>query len=186
MKWPVFRRNEPQQEGERKTGRKGFGLLFNLLLVFAVLFAVHAWQTRDAVEGVAPDIRGHTLNGPRFELENTRGKPVLVHFWATWCPICGLEEDAIDAIAEDHQVITIAIQSGGADAVWRYMNKEGLRFPVINDEDGRLARTYGVRGVPTTFILNPEGEIEFTEVGLSTGPVLRAKLWMAGSLLAGG
>ena len=179
MKWPVFRRDKPEEKGERKTGRKALSLLFNFVLIFAVLFAVHAWQTKDTVQGAAPDIRGPTLNGPYFELEHTRGKPVLIHFWATWCPICALEEGAIDAIAQGHQVITVAIQSGGADAVWRYMNKEGLSFPVINDENGLLARAYGVKGVPTTFILNARGEIEFTEVGLSTGPVLRAKLWMA-------
>ena len=90
-----------------------------------------------------------------------------------------MEEDAVDAIAEDHQVITIAMQSGSADDVWNYMIKKGLSFPVLNDADGSLAHAYGVKGVPSTFIVNPQGEIEFTEVGWSTGPGLRAKLWLA-------
>ena len=59
------------------------------------------------------------------------------------------------------------------------MMKEGLSFPVLNDRDGALARAYGVGGVPATFIVDPEGRIAFTTVGLSSGPGLRARLWLA-------
>jgi peroxiredoxin len=109
------------------------------------------------------------------------GEPMLVHFWATWCPICALENSSIQSISEDYHVVTIAMQSGNEDELKRFMQQEGLSFPVIADEYGEISKQWSVRGVPASFIISPDGEIRFIEVGYTSGLGLRARLWWAGS-----
>lgn len=114
-----------------------------------------------------------------MSLADLKGRPALVHFWATWCPVCRLEDSTIDAIARDHAVLTVATTSGAAEVVRSYMVEEGLSFPVVLDEEGELARSWGVVGVPSTFVVNSAGEIAWAGQGFSTGIGLRLRLWMA-------
>jgi thiol-disulfide isomerase/thioredoxin len=106
---------------------------------------------------------------------------VLVHFWASWCPVCRAEQSSIAAIAQDNQnVITIAMQSGTPEQVAAYMREQGIAFPVLNDPDGHIARAWGVHAVPVSFIIAPDGEIRFVEVGYTTQIGLRLRMWLAG------
>ena len=149
-------------------------------LFMLVLAGVHWWQTRDLPAGPAMALEGVLLDGQGAALGALRGRPVLVHFWATWCPVCTLEQDNINAIAQDHQVFSIAMQSGEDAAVREHMRKNHLSFPVINDADGVLARRWGIRGVPTSFVLDGTGHIRFVEVGYTTEAGLRLRLALAG------
>lgn len=149
-------------------------------LVLLAVIAIQWWQARDAIVGAAPELQGRLLDGEPFSLQAQRGKPVLVHFWATWCPICRLGEDSIDSLAQDHAVVTIATTSGDAAEVRAYLTEKGLGFPVLLDEDGDIGRAWGVRGVPASFIVDGEGQITHATVGYSTGLGLRLRLWLAG------
>jgi peroxiredoxin len=157
--------------------RRILGWIFEIALLILAVYLLHLWQTRDTVQGVAPPLSGSTLSGASFDLQDQRGKPLVVHFWATWCPICQLEVGSIDALAQDYPLISVAMQSGSEAAIKAYLKENDLSFPVISDPDGRLAANWGVRGVPTTFIIDEAGNIRFTEVGYTTGPGLRARLW---------
>jgi thiol-disulfide isomerase/thioredoxin len=150
-------------------------------LVFVILIAgIRAWQHRDMVSGSAPALQGVTLAGAPYALPAHPGKPVLVHFWATWCPICRAEQDSIASIAHDHPgTITVAMQSGSTEQVMRHMREQGITFPVINDQDGEIAGRWGVHAVPASFIIAPDGRIRFVEVGYTTGIGLRLRLWLA-------
>ena len=150
-----------------------------LLLFVALVWGVNWWQTRHIETGPAPDLAGPLLNGSWFELGQLRGEPALVHFWATWCPVCRLEQGAIDALADDHPVITVATRSGDAEALRAYLDEHGLRFPVLLDETGVLAQRWRVGGVPASFVLDGSGEIRHAVFGLTTGLALRARLWLA-------
>jgi peroxiredoxin len=150
------------------------------LLVLAVIVGVQWWQTRDAPSGPAPALDGVLLDGTPVDLAAERGRPVLVHFWAEWCPICRLEEGSIDALARDHRVISVATTSGDAAAVRAYMARQGLSFPTLVDEDGTIGRRWGVKGVPASFVIDASGEIAHATVGYTTGPGLRVRLWLAG------
>ncbi|MGB9093475.1 MAG: redoxin family protein [Gallionella sp.] len=151
------------------------------VLVFVILIAgIRAWQQRDMVSGSAPALQGVTLAGAPYALPAHPGKPVLVHFWATWCPICRAEQDSIASIAHDHpDTITVAMQSGDAEQVMRHMQEQGIAFPVINDQDGKISGRWGVHAVPASFIIAPDGRIRYVEVGYTTGIGLRLRLWLA-------
>ncbi|MCW9032448.1 MAG: protein disulfide oxidoreductase [Gammaproteobacteria bacterium] len=135
---------------------------------------------RDIVSGIAPNISAHILSGQRFELYQSKDRPVLIHFWASWCPVCKLEESSIENVAQDHPVITIAMQSGDNEELKKYMQEEKLTFKVINDESGQLSQMYKIKGVPVSFVVNKDNEIEFVEVGYTTELGLRMRLWWAG------
>jgi peroxiredoxin len=91
-----------------------------------------------------------------------------------------LEQNAIDSISKNHTVVSIAMNSGNAIEVNTYLQENNLNFPVIVDEYGDIAKQFGVRGVPTSFIIDAEGNIAFSEMGYTTGWGLRLRLWMAG------
>lgn len=152
---------------------------WQVALVLLVLEAVHLFQTWGTVTGPAPALVARDIQGRQVDLAAYRGRSVLVHFWATWCPVCRLEADSIDALARDHSVITVAVDSGSAEAVYRYLAERQLEFPVVMDQDGRLSDRYGVKGVPTSFIVGPSGEVRFTEVGYTTGIGLRLRMYLS-------
>ena len=162
--------------------RAGFwrGLLLQCVLLMIVYLGMQFWQSRNAITGQAPPINATLLTGEPVNLINYAGKPVLVHFWASWCPICRFEESTISAIAEDHAVLTFASQSGDADSLRDYIKEHNLRFPVIEDEQGEWAQLYGVTGYPSSFIIAADGSIYDLEVGYSSNWGLRLRLFFAG------
>ena len=157
---------------------------FNVLLFCvcaAIVLGVRAWHKRDTVSGPAPALQGITLTGQTYILPAHPGHPVLVHFLATWCPVCRAEQGSIAAIAhDDPHVITVAMQSGKSEEIAKYMQEQGIDFPVVNDADGSLSSAWGITGVPASFIIAPGGQIRYVEVGYTTGIGLRLRLWLAG------
>ena len=153
-----------------------------LVLILAVFFGMRAYQQRDIASGIAPVLEGVLLNGQSISLAELTGKPVLVHFWATWCSICALEQDSIEAISKDYHVISVAMQSGPETEVASYLKENSLTFPVLNDPEGLHANKWGVNVVPASFVIDPQGHIRFTEVGYTTEMGLRGRLWYAGRL----
>jgi len=147
-----------------------------------VLFFVllNAYNSRGAPSGPAPEISGQLLDGSTVSLRTLRGQPVLVNFWATWCPICGMQQSTIDAIADDYPVLTVAMDEATAGEILAYMKDKGVDYPVLHDPDYRIARQYGVRGIPGNFIIDAAGNIRFVETGYTTSAGLRMRLWWAG------
>ena len=129
-------------------------IVVEVLLIILVLVAVRAWTQRGMISGPAPEFHANLLNDETYTLLADTRRPLLVHFWATWCPVCKFEQQSIQTINEDHPVITIAMQSGEAEEVIAYMRQEKLQFPVINDPEGMLAQGFGVRAVPSSFIID--------------------------------
>lgn len=154
----------------------------DLALVLAIVLAVQWWQARPLASGEAPPLAGVDANGDWLDLAERRGEPVLVHFWGAWCALCRLMDGTVARIAQDHAVVGVALQSGSAPEVRAYLEENALSLPVVLDPDGRVARAWGVSGVPASFVLDAEGRIRFATRGLSSGLGLRARLWLAGSL----
>lgn len=156
---------------------RGRRIVVELLVVVAAWFALRAYLQYDAVKGEAPPLRGVAVHGSELDLARHRGTPVLVHFWATWCAICRLEQDTIERLAQRYVVITVATQSGGAEEISAYTREAGLTFPVLLDADGEIARRYGASAVPASFIVDGEGQIRFVEFGYTTEWGLKLRLW---------
>jgi thiol-disulfide isomerase/thioredoxin len=150
-----------------------------IVLFLVVMQGANWWKSRNVQKGSLSEFSGELMNGTAFSIAEFSGKPVLFHFWATWCPICDLEKDSIESISHDYQVISIASWSEGEPEVKAYMLENQLTFPVMLDNSGELAQAFGLKGVPASFILSPNGEIKFVETGYSTELGLRLRLWLS-------
>ena len=151
--------------------------LFGLLLV-AIVTGVRGWQQRDLVAGRAPPLYGTSVVGQIVTLDAPQ-RPTLVYFWATWCPVCRLEESTIESIATDHPVVTVAMQSGTDADLVHHQKKRGLKAVVLNDNTGEQAGNWGVRVTPTFFVIDRHGRIRFRETGYTSEAGLRLRLWWA-------
>lgn len=161
-----------------KKKRRWFRYLLEILLVIGIIVGIRAWQQKDLAVGEAPSFQSVLLNGETVNLEDYRGKPFILHFWASWCPFCKIEEDSMTSIQKDWPFLSVAYQSGDRVAVEKHMTERGLEsWPTIVDKDNRLGDLFGVKGVPTSYIIDGKGNIRFAEVGLTSGWGLRARLW---------
>jgi len=165
--------------------------LLEACLILSVIFGAQWWQTRGLPEGIAPPLEGVRTDGTHVHVPagtpnagDTARAPTLVAFWATWCPVCSAEEDNIVAVAREHRVVSVAMQSGDAATVAKHLKERGLDLPALVDADGRHAANWRVRGVPTHFVVDGAGNIRFRVVGYATTWGLKARLWWAGKVAA--
>nr|WP_277610955.1 protein disulfide oxidoreductase [Microbulbifer celer] len=105
--------------------------------------------------------------------------PVLIYFWATWCGYCRVVSPAVSDIARDHQVITVALQSGNADEVAAYQQQHNLNFTTLNDPSGQLSNSWGLQVTPTVLIVDREGKVSWVTSGLTSKWGMLVRLWMA-------
>lgn len=142
-----------------------------------------AWHFLGQPLQPAPVLAGKAVDGRMLDLSQSllaaKGRPVMVVFWATWCPDCLAEQDGIESISRDYDVIAVAWRSEGNDAVAAHMRKYGLTYPTLNDVDGRIADAWNVRGVPKHFIIRPDSQVRFSVSGREGQWKLRLRLWWA-------
>lgn len=107
-------------------------------------------------------------------------KPLLIHFWATWCPTCKFEASNIQTLSENFEVISIAVRSGTDNEIKEYLKKNGYTFNVVNDDNAFLARDFNISAYPTTFIYDKNKKVIFSEVGYTSTLGLWLRMLWAG------
>ncbi len=120
------------------------------------------------------------LSGQRLTLEQLgRDRAVLVYFWGSWCGVCRYQSPIIDDLAADGvPVVGVAVRSGSASEVAAYMEKRGLGFPTVNDEDGSLSGAWRIVATPTVVLVKNGKMIHYT-TGISSYWGLRARIFQA-------
>lgn len=103
-------------------------------------------------------------NGDKTSLDAYKGKLVLLNIWATWCPPCRAEMPSIDALqaelgGDDFQVVTVAMGRNPVASIKKFFAEVGIEnLPILRDPKQKFARSIGVIGLPTTIIINTEGQ----------------------------
>lgn len=152
-----------------------------LVAFVSVPLLIDQWRHRDAPDSLPPQVLVD-LDGTRLDLHQmSRERPVLVYFWATWCPICRLVSPSVDALRDTHPVVTIALSSGTPEQVAEYAAEHELGFRIVNDPDGHISRAWGVGVTPTLAVVH-RGEIRSMTSGVTTPPGISLRLWMSGLL----
>ena len=118
----------------------------------------------------APDFTLSTPSGASLSLAELRGKVVLLNFWATWCVPCRKEMPAIEALYQRYkdrglEVVAISLDKGSTSGVESFVKEMGVTYRVVLDPTWAMARTYGVRGLPATFLLDRTGNVVMRELG---------------------
>lgn len=109
------------------------------------------------------------LSGKKIDLVTLRGKTVLVNFWATWCAPCVEEMPALQKLQsrlDPRRFMVLAVNVGESRArVEMFLKQVPVDFPIVLDPDSETAKTWKVRGYPSTFIVGPDGKIRYYHVG---------------------
>ncbi len=105
-----------------------------------------------------------------FHIKSFQGKPVLINFWATWCPPCVAELPALDRAAEmlagKISVLLISVDRGGIKKALPFLLDRGISRPhYAFDPKGTLSREMGVKGLPTSFLLSADQSHSWTYIG---------------------
>ncbi|HWP48649.1 MAG TPA: TlpA disulfide reductase family protein [Candidatus Limnocylindrales bacterium] len=123
----------------------------------------------------APDFTLKNLEGQEVSLKEFRGKLVFLNFWATWCGPCRAEKPTIEKLYQEFKdkgliVLAISVDQGdSAHLVQSYMEEHKLSYQALLDPEQRVAKAYAVRGIPVTYLIDPEGFI--------IGAAMGARLW---------
>ncbi len=141
--------------------------------------AISWWRAPRLDSTTLPHITGTLIDGTPFDSDTYKGRPVLIHFWGTWCPVCRQEAPNIAAVARRYPVLTIAVNSRSDEHIRAWLRDHAIDYPVLNDPSGRWAARFKVSVYPTNFIYDTSGKLKFTEVGYSTTAGLLARMKMA-------
>jgi len=120
----------------------------------------------DGTDNTAPDFTVYDANGNAVSLSDMKGKPVVVNFWASWCPPCKAELPDFDEACLEHEgevVFMMVNMTDGVqetlDAAQSYLAGTSFTFPVYFDSDLSAAYAYGVSSIPMTLFINAKGEL---------------------------
>jgi peroxiredoxin len=118
----------------------------------------------------APGVKLADLNGKNWDLSQLRGSVVIVNFWATWCPPCKEEMPSLNKLYEKYrpggnlEILAILFKDA-PESARTYVKKGGFDFPILIDPSDFTAGTYGLTGVPETYIIDKKGILRKIFIG---------------------
>lgn len=139
---------------------------------------------RAAVGRVGPDFRLERLGGGTLRLSDLQGRPVLLNFWASWCPPCRLEVpelvEAYERYRDDGLVVVGVNLQETNEKARQFAREFGMRFPIVLDREGEVAGVWRlggpVEGIPTSYFIDKRGVIRAFFYGPMTAAALAERL----------
>jgi peroxiredoxin len=155
------------------------------LSLFGIVFLlVYSWQTRDLLpvddQRPAPALQGPLLDGGRLDLQEMRGRPVVVYFFAPWCKVCAFSASTLQGLRDSYGegelgIVMVALSYDSEDAVRAFRDRHDLSVPVLLG-NADIATRWNIFGFPTYYVLDSRGRIASRDFGVSTGPGLRLRV----------
>ncbi len=179
--------DEQQHTSTERRGISGREIVFGICGVLAGLLVlsgvwVLAGRNEDPFPQVtqvepypAPDFALQALDGSTVRLGDYRGQVVLLNFWGTWCEPCKAETPALQAAYErfkDEGLVIIGVDllyterqaRRDIEDVKAFARTYGVTYPLVLDEDGGVSRAYAINPIPTTYIIDPEGNVRYIRI----------------------
>ncbi len=142
------------------------GMIF-LLISFVTGKTISNAESPLQVGKAAPDFSLLSLNGQEISLEELRGKPILLNFWASWCDPCVAEMSLLEATSQKHEdLLVTGINVGDRPAkVENFVAAEHLTFIILLDNDEKVSKDYIITRFPTSIFIDKNGIIQALIVG---------------------
>ena len=119
--------------------------------------------------GMAPVFNLTDIDGEPFTLQSARGQWVFLHFWASWCGPCRAEMPAIQRLASkiDGEAFRIVLVNTAEDedTIFSFLGEIGMDMKSLMDADGQVTEQYKPRGLPTTILIDPAGQVQYQAIG---------------------
>jgi len=147
---------------------------FFMLLPLAVSAAV-------SVGDKVPSFKARTIDdGKNLALEDYRGKVVLLDFWASWCPPCLKSFPKYDALrreigTSDFEIVAINVDENTDDAR-KFLSKHPVSFPIAKDPKGVLPGVFGVKAMPTSYLIDKNGVVRHVHAAFRDGDIEKLKV----------
>jgi len=165
----------------KSTKRKIIEWTVQGILMIALFFGLTAWQSRKlvATDTVAPDFSLTTIAGQQVQLSNSKGKKVVLYFFAPWCSVCKYSSHNIVDLrnarsSDDMDIYAVGLGWETPDEVATFAKKHELNVPVLIG-DNSLAQDYRVDTFPTVYIIDENGMVSSRMVGYTTELGLRLR-----------
>ena len=154
----------------RNTVRRIRALITALLA--ALLFGLAVMAAPSAVAEDRLNFTGTTLGGAPFDGSSLQGKPVVLWFWAPWCPFCNQEAPGVSAVAAANPAVTFVGVAARDDvgAMQNFVSKYHLNFTNLNDADGSIWARFNVPWQPAYLFVKPDGTSSFVNNPTSAMP----------------
>jgi cytochrome c biogenesis protein CcmG, thiol:disulfide interchange protein DsbE len=143
-----------------------------ILVLFMGALTLRLWQTNRSehrADGLAPPVEFTTFEGETIRLDDLRGQGVVLNFWASWCDPCREEAVLLEQSWRREQangIIFLGLDYLDQEpAALKYLEEYDVTYPNGPDLRSQAARRYGIKGVPETFFISPDGRIVETVIG---------------------
>lgn len=142
-----------------------------VVLLLALAGVTHAAETLARISGnvPAPDFTLQDTSGKTHRLSDYRGRPVIINFWTTWCPPCREELPSMNRAwhqLEHEGIAMLAINMGeDEDTIFIFSADYPTDFPILMDKSGEVIEQWPVKGLPTTYVVAPDGTIAYRAIG---------------------
>ena len=147
-------------------------VLVAILVAFVGILAFRLWDTNvneQRADGLAPDFTFTTFEGETISLADLRGKGVVLNFWASWCVPCRDEAPMLESAwrrEKENGIVFIGLDYLDQEpAAKAFLEEFDITYPNGPDLQSQAARRYGLKGVPETYFITPEGTIEQVVIG---------------------
>ena len=149
-------------------------LMATALLPLPVIATVDAQQVevpfgiRHYDIGQAKNFTLTDIDGEEFELNSARGQWVFLHFWASWCGPCREEMPAIQQLADtmQHSLKIVMVNTAeDEDTIFEFLGTIGVDLNSLMDSDGLVTEEWKPRGLPTSFLIDPQGNVKYQAIG---------------------
>ena len=145
----------------------------------------HTHTDEELAPDAAPDFTVYNKEGNPVKLSDMKGTPVVLNFWASWCPPCKSEMPDFDEIAKEYEGKVVFMMVNLTDGTQEtqesaqsFIDSMGYTFPVYFDKDSDAAYKYGIQSIPTTFFIDAKGNLIAYGEGAMDGDTLKRGISM--------